>query len=207
MPYYEEPNILFIHIPKTGGTVIEDEIKKIYKETLFSPNKYFLKNILDVPYNLITPQHQFYTTIYKYKDILNVNFDKIKIFSVVRNPYDKIISDLIWLKIIDKNATAEEVYNKIKNNYINCNDISNHNQPQYKFITDENLNLISNIQIFKCETLNDANDELNEFLGFNINIKRENVNKNYLKFLNKKSVLLINDFYKKDFELFNYKLK
>tara|TARA_B100000575_G_scaffold236061_1_gene197929 strand:- start:516 stop:1154 length:639 start_codon:yes stop_codon:yes gene_type:complete len=206
MPYYEVPNILFIHIPKTGGTVIENEIKKIYKETLFSPNKKFLNNILDKPYNSITPQHQFYTTIYKYKDILNVNFNNIKIFSVVRNPYDKIISDLFWLKMIDKNTTSKKVYIIIKYLYINRNDLGNHNQPQYKFITDENLNLIPNINIFYCEKLNDTNDELNKFLGFNINIKQENVNKNYSKFLNRKSIALINTIYKKDFKLFNYKM-
>ena len=45
-----------------------------------------------------------------------------------------------------------------------------------------------------------TNDELNKFLGFNINIKRGNVNKDYSKYLNKDSISLINNFYKKDFE-------
>ena len=211
MQYYKEKNLLFIHIPKTGGTVIEDEIKKKYKQTLYSG---YINNILESPFNKFSLQHQFYTTIYKYQNKLDVNFNNIKIFTVVRNPYDRIISDLFWWKRkkkypefkINYNDT-EEIYNFIKNNYLNRDDLDNHNQPQYKFITDENLNLISNIKILKCETLNDTNNELNKFLGFNINIKKENVNKDYSKFLNKKSILLINEYYKKDFELFNYKIK
>ena len=211
MPYYKEKTLLFIHIPKTGGTVIEDEIKKKYKQTLYSG---YINNILESPFNKFSLQHQFYTTIYKYQNKLDVNFNNIKIFTVVRNPYDRIISDLFWWKRkkkypefkINYNDT-EEIYNFIKNNYLNRDDLDNHNQPQYKFITDENLNLISNIKILKCETLNDTNNELNKFLGFNINIKKENINKDYSKFLNKKSILLINEYYKKDFELFNYKIK
>ena len=210
MPYYKEKNLLFIHIPKTGGTVIEDEIKKKYKQTLYSG---YINNILESPFNKFSLQHQFYTTIYKYQNKLDVNFNNIKIFTVVRNPYDRIISDLFWWKRkkkypefkINYNDT-EEIYNFIKNNYLNRDDLDNHNQPQYKFITDENLNLIPNINIFYCEKLNDTNDELNKFLGFNINIKQENVNKNYSKFLNRKSIALINTIYKKDFKLFNYKM-
>ena len=48
---------------------------------------------------------------------------------------------------------------------------------------------------------------MSQFLGFDINIIKDNVNKNYDKYLNKDSISLINNFYKKDFELFGYKMK
>lgn len=204
MPYYKEKNLLFIHIPKTGGSTIEKSIMGITPQTLYSG---YTNSLLDFPYNQKSLQHQFYTTIYKFRDKLNVNFDNIKIFSVVRNPYDRIISDLFWLKLIKKDFTAVQVYNVIKNNYLYRDDLDNHNEPQYKFIVDENSKLIKNIKIFRTETLNESNDELSKFVDMNINIQKDGINKDYSNYLNKHSISLINSFYKKDFELFNYKLQ
>ena len=204
MPYYKEKNLLFIHIPKTGGTMIETRISENIWQTLFSGPT---NSLLDFPYNQKSLQHQFYTTIYKFRDKLDVNFENIKIFSVVRNPYDRIISDLFWFNLIKKDFTGEQVYNVIKNNYLYRDDLDNHNEPQYKFIVDENSELIKNIKIFRTETLNESNGELSKFVGCNINIQKEGVNKDYSNYLNKDSISLINTFYKKDFELFNYKIK
>ena len=204
MPYYRKENLLFIHIPKTGGTVIEDAITKYAPQSLYSDKTNIL---LDFPYNQKSLQHQFYTTLYQFKNKLNINFDNIKIFSIVRNPYDKIISDLLWYKLIKKDFTDEQVYNVIKNNYLYRDGLDNHNEPQYKFIVDENSELIKNIKIFRTETLNESNDDLSKFVGFNINIRKEGIDKDYSNYLNKDSISLINLFYKKDFELFNYKLE
>ena len=202
MPYYPEKNILFIHVPKTGGTRIENELKKKYKQNLYNIKR--RNKILEKPFNKSSLQHQFYSTIYKYRDRLNVNFDKIKIFSVVRNPYNRIISDLFWFRLIKKNFSKNQIYNVIKNKYLYRSDLDNHNLPQYKFLTNENLNLYENIKIFKTEKLNEDNDELNKYLNVDINIKKENVNKNYMMYLSKESISLINTFYDIDFKLFNY---
>lgn len=32
MPYYKDINLLFIHIQKTGGTVVENELKIVKKQ-------------------------------------------------------------------------------------------------------------------------------------------------------------------------------
>jgi len=95
MPYYKEKTLLFIHIPKTGGTIVEYNIKKKTSQKL--SGMCGRKNtLLDFPYNQKSLQHLFYTTIYKFRDKLNINFDNIKIFTIVRNPYDRIISDLFF---------------------------------------------------------------------------------------------------------------
>ena len=41
--------------------------------------------------------------------------------------------------LIKKDFTAEQVYNVIKNNYLYRDDLDNHNEPQYKFLVDENI--------------------------------------------------------------------
>ena len=92
MPYYKSKNLLFIHIPKTGGRNVEKNLKSKYKKRLYGG---LCKNVLS-PYNKISPQHQLYTTLYKYKDKLNINFKDLKIFTIVRNPYDRIMSDLFF---------------------------------------------------------------------------------------------------------------
>ena len=204
MPYYKSKNILFIHIPKTGGTVIENEIKKKSRQTLYCCVKQ--NSLLPFPFNKCSLQHQFYTILYKFRNKLNINFNNIKVFSVVRNPYDRVISDLFWFKLIKKDYDSTKVYNVIKNKYLNKNNLDNHNKPQYKFVTDEMGVLIPNIKIFKTEELNKLNDDINKFIGFEINVKRRNTNKNYSRYLNNDSIAIINDFYKKDFELFNYKI-
>lgn len=60
MPYYKNINLLFVHIPKTGGTVIEDAIKggKYGKQTLYTACA--RNSILPAPFSEYSLQHQFY---------------------------------------------------------------------------------------------------------------------------------------------------
>ena len=198
-------HILFIHIPKTGGSSFENYLNTKYKQSLFGSQIYNIYIINE--YRDITLQHQFYNTIYRYKDILNVNFDnELKIITIVRNPYNRLVSDLFYNNLINKYTNVLKVY-CILRDYIYSNNYDNHNVPQYKFITNEHNELINNIILFRTETL--TNDIINYgFTDYNNRIDNKGIedNKNYLNYLNSDSINLINQFYKKDFELFNYSM-
>lgn len=207
MPFYIKKNILFIHIPKTGGTTLENFFKKDDIQKLYSGKT---NNILPFPHNKISLQHQYLETILKFQNKLNIKItDKTRFVTIVRNPYERLVSDLFWYKLINQNSSQEEVFEKIKHFVKKENTFlyDNHNSPQYRFLCDNNGNIIKDILILNTENL--TNDINKHFSKFNRSINNYNVNKinkrSYMSYLNIDSIKLINNIYEKDFELFNYK--
>ena len=94
MPYYPEDNILFIHIPKTGGTALHNYFVKKYHITI---DKYV--HLFDLYYlrghKMLSLQHLTYLELANssYIDLTNKN---LKIITIVRNPYTRLISELLW---------------------------------------------------------------------------------------------------------------
>ena len=133
-----------------------------------------------------------------------------EILTVVRNPYDRIISDLLFNGILTSETIQNQngVYRKLKK-YLNKEDtFDNHKLPQYMYITDSNGELIENIIILRTETLT-ADMKHIGFTDFNYNLQTSKSNlepkdTKYSGALNQKSIHLINDYYKRDFELFGY---
>ncbi len=208
MPYFKnnDTNILFIHIPKTGGTSLESYFSTKYNIPLNSKSLYDYLHEEPNQNNIVinsSLQHITYQTIFKYKNVLNIDLDGAKIITIVRNPYERLISDLFFYKLITINSSFEEVFNIIKT-YLLRNDLDNHNIPQHVFITNDNKKIIHNIHVLHTETL--KTDMHN--LGYEDFDKRDNtnsINVDYYKYLNNDSIKLINDFYDYDFTLFNYK--
>jgi hypothetical protein len=203
MPYFKNDitNILFIHIPKTGGTSIERyfSIKfniHLNENNLYSSHGYFMN---------LSLQHLTYNQIIEYNNIFNIDFNNIKIITVVRNPYERIISDLFWFKKITIKSSKEKVFNVIKS-YLLSTEYDNHNIPQHRFITNNDKELISNIHILRTETLTKEMINLG-YTDFNFFINSNNIKVNYYNYLNNKSLELINNFYHDDFILFNYSKK
>jgi len=208
MPYFKNDyiNVLFIHIPKTGGSSLELYFSSKFNIPLnskslftFNEDQQLLNKNIQINSSL---QHITYNQIVKYSKLFNINFDNIKIITIVRNPYERIMSDLFYYRLITIDATKERVFDII-NEYLVSENYDNHNIPQHKFITNVEGEIIQNINILKTESLTNDMNNLS-YSDFNI-FENVNTNKvNYYNYLNNKSIDIINQFYHLDFILFNY---
>ena len=208
MPYFknENVNILFIHIPKTGGTSVVSYFSSKFNIPLNNTSLYaYMDDQQKLNENICihsSLQHVTYNQILTYNNFFNIDFKNITIFTIVRNPNERIISDLFWYKKIKVDTTTDEVLNII-HEYLLSESYDNHNLPQHIFITNANKELIENIHVLKTENLIKDMHDLG-YTDFNI-IENYNPNKiNCYDYLNNESIRIINDFYHFDFMLFNY---
>ena len=204
MPYFHKDNInlLFIHIPKTGGSSLEKYFSKKFEiplneSSLFSIHKKFKG---------ISYQHQTYNSIMTHF-VPKMQGTNLTILTIVRNPYHRIVSDLFFFDYINKHSTPVQVFNAINYKYLNkIGNHDNHKRPQYHFVIDQQTGkLIENITILKTETLTNDMHQLG-YTDFNIKTQSSHINKNYMSFLNKQSIQLINRAYYWDFIYFKYPL-
>ena len=208
MPYFynNEINVLFIHIPKTGGTSITKYFSKKYNIPLdiisFCCNNYGKKIPLSTDHFILNT----IVTIYGNK----INKNNLTILVVVRNPYYRIISELFYRNEINVNNTSDEIEKIISikiDEYLKFfHYLDNHYVPQYRFLCNKEEQLYTNLTILKFENLNNEMHK-NGFEDFNIFLNNNNnKNVNYMSYLNNNSIQLINKIYKKDFDFFGYEM-
>lgn len=242
MPYFKLFDFFYLHVPKTGGTSIEDYFYSKLGTMFRQRDEYTMYGLyLDKTKEIRVPNerslHHFtYLEILqnsKYLDkvftktekevttgmdvvrqvndlsalpaVLNLHRCKYKVISV-RNPFDRILSELFWRKGITDTSTKEEVEEKIRH-YLQTgtkSNTDNHITPQYQFLLDESGNPISNIHIIRTETLTEDMRALS-FKDFNMFRNKTMSDKiNYRELLNENAVKMICDYYADDFAYFGY---
>ena len=165
MPYFKNENILFIHIPKTGGTSIDSYFLNKYNEEvgvdkLIHP---FIK------YKNVAYQHLQLQVIYNQRNEFNIDFDNIQIITIVRNPYHRIMSELAFLHLVKDDTSPEITYEHIQNLIIQHNYgilRDNHIRSQYDMLT-LNGKIPDNIKILRTENLNQMMHDMG-YIDFNL---------------------------------------
>lgn len=223
MPYNKKLNVIFVHIPKCAGTTIGQSLDMTIKEQLsyYGPTGYYpilhkryKQYFSEVEYAKLLKRPPQHFTINEIKKILG-NVNSYFVFSVVRNPYDKLVSAFNKIKV--QYAAKPELssfenfvnsYLVIKNNSPILDDIYNgHILPQSFFLLNE-LNELSDINaIYKYENIQECFSKIQE-LNPNVPILYSNKGtddqENYDSYYTAELKDKVYAYYKQDFDLFGY---
>ena len=218
--YTDRIHLLYIHIPKTGGMSIEKYFYETFgiERTCYTGYGYSHPRI-DFPTLFgknqeFTLQHLTFEKYCKYGKLL-FDIDVLEdptliVLATVRNPYDRIISDLYFFVVqtkITADSTRQDIEDAIRIYLNNPNyDYDNHRLPQYKFLIDSNDGKIpERICILKTESLTQDMHELGfTDFHFNENLNRTGKQMNYRDLLTDASIQMINQYYYQDFIYFGY---
>lgn len=138
MPLYQlrkgktEKTVLFIHVPKTGGTAIETYFRAIGFAGYFDPPTYMPVR----PYLKVPPTHYDYGVLKRL-----YNLDALYSFAVVRHPVRRMVSEYRWA--LEKSTASEKLSKMDFGQYLRFmfeqfkrdeNLASGHFKPQVRFV-------------------------------------------------------------------------
>lgn len=205
-----ENHILYIHIPKTGGSSIERYIAPSHvKFNWQEPDYNWLYGWC--PKNKIHLQHASPEELLRYGLISEKEFQQCVKFAVTRNPWDRAISDWFWLqKDLSVSGSLMDFLNKegAFKEYLQFPSIpsyrGDHLRPQTDYINDSYpLDYVGRFENFP---------EVEKFLEslpgnretFNLHLKKSKKRKHYSQFFTRKERNLVYELYSSDIEKFNY---
>ena len=194
----DKEKIIFIHIPKNAGMSI--------KRFCFKQEK--LKTLF---------KHK---TIYDIKKENPVEYNTYRKFAVVRNPYDRMVSWFAYQKRyrLDNDLLNTYQHNSKTNSYEIVETVKapvdefrywfkdKHADPQQDFdiFKPQHEWIDKTVTILKYENLN---EELSNFLNEKIELPKVNNTSRFdiMSYYDKKTLDIVYERYKEDFEKFNYK--
>lgn len=192
MPISHELKTVFIHVPKTGG----QSISKMLGIPKGTPRNYYWEGLTHLRLSAIRDRE---------------NIEGYYTFMFVRNPYDKILSEYNW-RMKNRHAIT---YNEPTREYMEFSEYMEtllerwdkltphwrekaHIVPQWMFYED-------GMDVFKYEQFSEECEKIKARLGLNVETPRVNVG-HYSTAHTDRTIDIVNELYKEDFERFDYNM-
>jgi hypothetical protein len=246
--------LIFIHIPKTGGTSITHYLDEKYN--LPSEEEFFNERLAIHPEEFTYMYHETWEEYAAHWDtffgldcntqpVRARNLEKYKVFTVVRNPYTRAISDFFWwmnefeelyrkgvkpFDEIPEQSTVSSMESFLETmirsippyeSSATCRSYDTHEWPQHYFLKGilcdgdsetqiQELQDVHQFTILKQENLTE--DMRRCFHGLfqdfdvNDNCRQFKCHLSTKELITPRIISLVNEFYKRDFELFGYEM-
>ena len=192
MPYCDDKKVIFLHIPKTGGTAIKRLLN--------------IRN-LDDPNPAIRPSLQHLTCTLLRQKMGNDKYDQFYKFTFIRNPWARMVSEYFWRKGMQNRQSlgtfGEFVAHAHKLVSEKCyyeHKFGDHFIPQTDYTLDVD-------DVFRFEQYGHGVQAVAEKLGLNpvvISSKKAKPSDKYWEFYDNKSRATIHDLYRTEIEEFDY---
>ncbi|MCI7765075.1 sulfotransferase family 2 domain-containing protein, partial [Helicobacter sp.] len=196
--FHDKYKCVFIHVPKVAGSSIE--------RVVYQTDRWLVGHAKASQY---------------------VKFDKNKFesyfsFGFVRNPYDRVVSayhylkndspnplDVEWGRLHIDNLTFEEFILRLQDEYFKERILlKNHFSFQYKYLCDENMNILVNF-VGKFENLEEDFQKILKILSRKdelVHVNKSN-HASYKNYYNDAMYKIVREIYRDDFEIFDYDLE
>lgn len=203
MPVFRSINVLLIHIPKTGGSSIEDYFMGNFQKRCTISNLLVRSDHLVIDGH--SPQHSTYQELYNDREFLDLDFDKLTIIASVRNPYHRIISDMFFYHLLNRDDDSDITYLKMKEFLDSPKSYDNHKKNQIDFLL-YNGSIPQSIKILRTETLTEDMKSIG-YSDFDVEVNvTHKKSVDYMTYFNRSSLDLINERYHEDFVQFGYEM-
>lgn len=203
MPWIKKHNVFFIHIPKTGGSTILKMfgLDVALEQTLFS----------DIFFHFDEKYEYIHSSAKMLKKMAPDVYSSCFKFTIVRNPYDRLVSEYFWRKKYFRTHAFDSSDMSFDQFLIHVHDNMNllMKMPHLEishFLSQKSF-VDKNVKVFKYEMFDDCVDFLVKKYNLNKPVIRENQteHEHYEFYYTPKLKKLVQEMYLADFHEFGYK--